>query len=144
MIRSFPSAFRCGVREKRKANRKLPLLRRLRVPSVIVDIMFVVYRLLFILVERLAAMRTAHEARLGYASVRNTFRSSGLIGANLLVVALKRARGMEMGLASRGLAAEIPMLPLECKPSRAVLAVIVLVWVLVAVVGLAARRWIYG
>ncbi|MBM4144420.1 MAG: cobalt ECF transporter T component CbiQ [Lentisphaerae bacterium] len=122
----------------------LPLLRRLRVPSVIVDIMFVVYRLLFVFIERLAAMHTAHEARLGYASVRSTFRSSGLIGANLLVFALKRARGMEMGMAARGFGPEIPVLPLECKPSRAVMAAVVLVWLVVAVIGLAVQRWFDG
>ena len=122
----------------------LPLLRRLRVPSVIVDIMFVVYRLLFIFVERLAAMHTAHEARLGYASVRSTFRSSGLIGANLLVFALKRARCMEMGMAARGFDTEILMLPPDCKPSRTVLFVVALVWVVVAVIGLAGRRWFNG
>jgi cobalt/nickel transport system permease protein len=122
----------------------LPLLRRLRVPAVIVDIMFVVYRLVFILVERLAAMHTAHDARLGFASARNTFRSSGLIGANLLVAALKRARGMEMGMAARGFAAEIPMPPLECRPSRVVLAAVVLVWVVIAMAGFAVQRWFDG
>ncbi len=122
----------------------LPLLRRCRVPPVIVDIMFIVHRLLFIFVERLAAMHTAHEARLGYASARNTFRSSGLIGANLLVSALKRARCMEMGMASRGFAAEIPVLPFECKPSKMVLGAVVLLWIVVAAIGFVVQRWFDG
>jgi cobalt/nickel transport system permease protein len=118
----------------------LPLLRRLRIPAVIVDIMFVVYRLLFIFTERLASMLTAHDARLGYASMRNTFRSSGLIGANLLVLALKRARSMDMGMAARGFGTELPLLPPECRASRAVLAGIVLLWFLIALFALTMRK----
>jgi cobalt/nickel transport system permease protein len=105
-----------------------PMLRRLHVPQIIVDIMFLVHRFLFIFVDRLETMHMAHESRLGYTNMRSTLRSSGMIGANLLVTALKRARSMEMGMASRCFTGEMLILPYDKKPSKTVLFIITLVW----------------
>jgi len=91
----------------------LPLLRRLRLPAVVVDVMLVLYRMIFVLAERFSSIRLAQESRLGYSSIRNTFRSSGMTGANLLVFSLKRAHAMELGMAARGYDGDIRTLPPE-------------------------------
>lgn len=121
----------------------LPLLRTLRVPGVVVDLMTVTYRLLFVFAERLAAMETAQAARLGYSSMRTTLRSSGTIGANLFVRALVRARRMEVGLASRGYQDEIVTLLPDRSPSPVVWVLILVVWAAVIGGTFAIRRGLY-
>ena len=121
----------------------LPLLRKLRVPGVVVDLMTVTYRLLFVFAERLAAMETAQAGRLGYTSMRNTLRSSGVIGANLFVRALVRARRMEVGLAARGYQDEIVTLLPDRKPSPVVWGLILAVWAVVVAGTFALRRGLH-
>ena len=120
----------------------LPLLRKLRVPGAVVDLMTLMYRLLFVFSERLAAMETAQEGRLGYATARNAMRSSGLIGANLFVRALVRARRMEMGMAARCHSDDVLTLLPGRKASSSVLTFMVVLLGLVTVGTLAAKRWL--
>jgi cobalt/nickel transport system permease protein len=80
----------------------LPRLARLGVPPAVVDVAGLVYRMLFLLLDRIAAVRAAQAGRLGFRSVRTTFRSvAGQAGA-VFVGAFDRARRMEQGLALRG------------------------------------------
>jgi cobalt/nickel transport system permease protein len=80
----------------------LPRLARLGVPAAVVDVAGLVYRLLFLLLDRIAAVRAAQAGRLGFRDWRTTFRSvAGQAGA-VFVSAFDRARRMEQGLALRG------------------------------------------
>jgi cobalt/nickel transport system permease protein len=80
----------------------LPRLARLGVPPAVVDVAGLVYRLLFLLLDRIAAVRAAQAGRLGFRSFRTAFRSvAGQAGA-VFVSAFDRARRMEQGLALRG------------------------------------------
>ncbi|HAS83757.1 MAG TPA: cobalt ECF transporter T component CbiQ [Verrucomicrobia bacterium] len=118
----------------------LPLVHRLRVPDVIVELMFVLYRMIFILTERFAAIHTAQDSRLGFHGVRNTFRSAGLTGANLLVFSLKRAQAMERGLVARGYDGQFRGLPPEHPASRKVLVMSTLLCAGLGVAVLLFRR----
>ena len=59
----------------------LPALRRARVPAAVVEVSSVVYRLLFVLLDSLRAVREAQAARMGYSSLRRSYRSSGALAA---------------------------------------------------------------
>ena len=118
----------------------LPLLRRLHLPAAVVDIMLVLYRMLFVLAERFSSIRYAQESRLGYSSVRNAFRSSGLTGANLLVFSLKRAQAMEQGMLARGYDGDIRTLPPERRASSRVLLTTALAGCVISLVTLGVRR----
>ncbi len=118
----------------------LPLLRRLRLPAVVVDIMLVLYRMLFVLAERFSSIRYAQESRLGYSTIRNTFRSSGLTGANLLVFSLKRAQAMEQGMLARGYDGDIRTLSPEQPASPHVLACTLVTGLVISLFTLCIRR----
>jgi cobalt/nickel transport system permease protein len=95
----------------------LPRLARLGVPAAVVDVAGLVYRLLFLLLDRIAAVRAAQAGRLGFRDWRTTFRSvAGQAGA-VFVSAFDRARRMEQGLALRGepgsLRVQLPPQPLS-------------------------------
>jgi len=76
--------------------------RRRGVPEAVVDIAGLTYRLLFVLLESLAAVRQAQTARLGYTGRAATLRSASTLTAAALTRAFDRARRLESGLAGRG------------------------------------------
>jgi cobalt/nickel transport system permease protein len=79
----------------------LPRLTRLGVPAAVVEVAGLVYRLLFLLLDRMAAVRAAQAGRLGFRDWRTTLRSvAGQAGA-VFLSAFDRARRMEQGLALR-------------------------------------------
>lgn len=97
----------------------LPTLRRLRVPDAVIEVASVVYRLLFVLLESLRTIREAQTARMGYSSVRRSYRSSGTLAAAVLTRSWDRARRMQEGLAGRGMETGLRVLPEVLPSSRA-------------------------
>ncbi len=100
----------------------LPALRRARVPDAVVEVASVVYRLLFVLLGSLHTIREAQTARMGYSSVRRSYRSSGALAAAVLTRSWDRARRMQEGLAGRGMETGLRVLPEVLPSSRAFLA----------------------
>jgi cobalt/nickel transport system permease protein len=111
------------------------LLRRLRVPVVLIDLASVMYRFVFVLLESMQRMYTAQQSRLGYATRRAAMRSSGLLASRLFVDAYQRSSRMQTALESRGYTNDLRVLPLEYRHDRrvywlgaAVASSLLLVW----------------
>jgi cobalt/nickel transport system permease protein len=100
----------------------LPALRRARVPAAVAEVASVTYRLLFVLLESLQTIREAQTARMGYSSVRRSYRSSGQLAAAVLTRSWDRARRLQEGLAGRGLETGLRVLPEALPSSRPFLA----------------------
>jgi len=100
----------------------LPALRRAGVPAAVVDVASVVYRLLFVLLDSLRAVREAQAARMGYSSLRRSYRSSGVLAAAVLTRSWDRARRMHEGLTGRGMETDLRVLPEVLPSSRLFLA----------------------
>ncbi|SFP16770.1 cobalt/nickel transport system permease protein [Geodermatophilus dictyosporus] len=100
----------------------LPVLRRLRVPAAVVEVASVTYRLLFVLLDSLRTIREAQANRMGYSSVRRSYRSSGALAAAVLTRSFDRARRMQEGLAGRGMETGLRVLPEALPSSPAFLA----------------------
>lgn len=99
------------------------------------ELALVVYRFAHVLTAGAAAMRTAQEARLGYAGAVNAHRSLGLLAASLLPRALGHAARLERGLAVRGYQGSLRTLAEERRvsiPALAALALIVMLALAVA------------
>ncbi|ALE74758.1 hypothetical protein AD006_28095 [Pseudonocardia sp. EC080610-09] len=78
-------------------------LPRLRfVPPAVLEITLLIYRMLFLLLDSLNAVREAQSLRVGFRTRRATFRSLAGQGSAVFVRAFDRARRLEAGLASRG------------------------------------------
>jgi cobalt/nickel transport system permease protein len=82
----------------------------------VVEVASVVYRLLFVLLESLHTIREAQTGRMGYSTVRRSYRSSGTLAAAVLTRSWDRARRLQEGLAGRGLETGLRVLP-EALPS---------------------------
>jgi len=96
----------------------LPALRRLRVPDAVIEVASVTYRMLFVLLTSLATIREAQTARMGYATVRGSYRSSGALAAAVLTRSWDRARRLQDGLAGRGMETGLRVLPETLPASR--------------------------
>ena len=100
----------------------LPALQRLRVPAAVTEVASVTYRLLFVLLDSLRAIREAQTARMGHATVRGSLRSNGALAAAVLTRSWDRARRLQEGLAGRGMETGLRVLPDERPSSRGFVA----------------------
>lgn len=79
----------------------IALLRRLKMPEVLLELMVLCYRMLFVFSEALHDTRTAQAARLGYATPRLALRSLGGLTANLTLQIWQRAHALHVAAQSR-------------------------------------------
>lgn len=79
----------------------ISLLRRFRVPDVLLEMMTLCYRTLFLLLEAIHDMRVAQSSRLGYATNRLALRSLGSMIANLTVQVWQRANALQVAALAR-------------------------------------------
>lgn len=79
----------------------IALLRRLKTPEVLLEIMVLCYRMLFVFSEAVRDTLTAQSARLGYATSRLALRSLGGLAANLTVQVWQRAHALHIAAQAR-------------------------------------------
>ncbi|MCE1252247.1 MAG: cobalt ECF transporter T component CbiQ [Anaerolineae bacterium] len=89
----------------------IDLLRRLRVSETLIDLMTLIYRFIFTLLESLERMLLASEVRLGFNGWRRSMHSAAAIGANLFMEAYRRSRRLEIALQGRGWQGSFRVLP---------------------------------
>ncbi len=121
-----------------------PLLRRLGVPQAIVEIMLLIYRLLFVFAEQTVTTSQAQAARLGYDGIRRSLHSLGLLVASLLERSLARMRRLEIGLAARNFDGELRVLQPTYELSRWRLLATAAVLLAVGLAGLLGDAWLAG
>lgn len=88
----------------------LSALGRMKLPSLMVQLMGLVYRFIFILLETAEAMYTAQKSRLGYHTLKGGYRSMGSLIANLFFRSYKKAEALYTGLEARGYEGELNVL----------------------------------
>jgi len=79
----------------------IALLRRLKTPEVLLDIMVLCYRMLFVFSAAVHDTLTAQSARLGYATPRLALRSLGGLTANLTLQVWQRAHDLNIAAQAR-------------------------------------------
>ncbi len=91
----------------------IEMLRRMRLPEGLIDIMALTYRAIFVLLDSLERIATAQDARLGYHTPRAAMRSAALLGSGLFLDAYRRSQTIQTALESRGLDGSLRVLPLD-------------------------------
>ena len=89
----------------------LSLLRRLRVPELLLDLMALCYRMLFVLRQAWDEGVTAQRARLGYRGWRHAWRSTGLLAGQMAVQVWQRAAALQTAADARGYQGSLRFLP---------------------------------
>lgn len=85
----------------------LRILKQLRCPSLITELLALMYRFIFALTDTVVELLTAQNARLGYNTWHSGMRSLGLVVSQLLWRTLENYRQISLGLTSRGFTGEL-------------------------------------
>lgn len=88
----------------------LAVLRRLKVPKLMIELMGLIYRFIFVLFETANTMITAQQSRLGYSNLSSGYRSLGTLASTLFVRAYKRGDALYTALEARGYDGELNVL----------------------------------
>lgn len=80
----------------------LSVMRKLKVPSLLVDLIELTYRFIFIFLETALAIHQSQASRLGYGSLRKGIRSLGLLISSLFLGVLQRSGHLTMAMNARG------------------------------------------
>ncbi|MDR0887773.1 MAG: energy-coupling factor transporter transmembrane protein EcfT [Candidatus Methanoplasma sp.] len=110
-------------------------LRRLHIPAEIIEIIVLVYRYSFLLLEQLQVLWNAASSRLGFASFRRSFRTVARIAVNVFITSLDIADKSGNALLCRNFNGVFPVF----RPPKDITAV----WVVLAV-GAAAGLYLFG
>lgn len=79
----------------------ITVLRKLHIPKLIIELMNMIYRFIFILIDIQFKMKCSAQSRLGYCSFKSSCFSFGNTAGNLLIVSLKKANTYYDALVSR-------------------------------------------
>ncbi len=79
----------------------IAVLRGIHMPKLLVELMNMIYRYIFILMDTQCRMKNAAVSRLGYCDFKTSCLSFGQIASNLLVVSLKKGNAYYHALEAR-------------------------------------------
>lgn len=77
------------------------VLRKVHVPRLIVELMSMIYRFIFILMDVCVKMNNAAQSRHGYCDIKTSWYTFGRIASNMLVISLKKANAYFDAMESR-------------------------------------------
>lgn len=97
------------------ASEIISVLGRARLPKLLIELMHMIYRFIFILMDVQSKMSTAARARLGYVDFRRSCYTFGNIAGNLLILSFRKAGIYYDALESRGYDGELKFLEEEKK-----------------------------
>jgi len=103
----------------------LGVLRAARIPAVVTEVALLIYRDIWVFIDTVGGIRVAQASRLGYRTLRSSYRSLAMLGASFFGQALQRARAMDHGLQARNWQGELRVLDDGAAVSLAGLAVVV-------------------
>ena len=99
------------------------VLRKAHVPNIIVELMILIYRYIFILMDVSVKMKNSAKARHGYCDFKTSCYTFGSIASNMLIISLKKANAYYDAMEARGYDGDIVFLEEDKKVEIAQLAV---------------------
>jgi cobalt/nickel transport system permease protein len=105
----------------------LNALARIKIPKLFIELMGLIYRSIFVLLETVDTMITAQKSRVGYSSFSSGYRSLAVLAATLFIRSYKRSNELYTALEARGYEGEINVLgePLEAGRIQYIEAVVI-------------------
>ncbi len=76
-------------------------LKKLHIPGIFIELMYLIYRYIFILFDAVHKMQDSGKSRLGYTSFKASCRSFSMMLGNLLIISLKNSRNYYNAMEAR-------------------------------------------
>jgi len=80
----------------------------IKVPNIFIEIALLMYTVIFVFFDQVKKMTNAQKTRMGYNGVKNSYRSLGLLAANLFFRSLDKSEQLQNALDSRGYNGKLP------------------------------------
>ncbi|MGB9803147.1 MAG: cobalt ECF transporter T component CbiQ [Desulfofundulus sp.] len=119
----------------------ISVLHRLKVPALLIELMGLVYRFIFVIMETASSMYISQASRCGYASPGASYRSLAHLVSNLFVRSFYRSQALFTALLARGYTGELMVLENSRPVSGKNIALIAVVDSMLLVLVLVSRRW---
>jgi cobalt/nickel transport system permease protein len=114
----------------------LLVLRKARIPSVLIEMSLLIYRYIFVFIEVMETMHTAQELRLGYSGFIRRLKSTSLLIGSLFIRTLEQGERTFIAMNARGYDGNIRILDDLPKPSKIALLGIILFAAALAIIAL--------
>ncbi len=105
----------------------IAVLKKLRIPVLFIELMSLVYRFIFVLMETADRIYTAQSSRCGYATIKNSYLSMGQLASNLFIKSYHRSRMLFTALESRCYTGELKVLEPHYTVSKVNILIIVVI-----------------
>lgn len=102
------------------------VLRRCHCPAIFIELMLLIYRFIFVLMESASAILISQRARLSNQNLRTSIKAFGQMGAGMFVRALQRSNALYDAMESRGYQGQIRVLSVQHPMKKAELIGILL------------------
>lgn len=104
----------------------LEVLKKLRTPSLLIELMLLIYRFIFVLMSTASAITVSQNCRLGNKNLKTALKSFGMMGSVLMIRAVSRSGKLYDSMEARCYDGEIKVLS-ETNPPRkkAVLGIVI-------------------
>jgi cobalt/nickel transport system permease protein len=118
------------------------VLKRCRVPKIIIELMYLMYRFIFILLDAFYNMNLSAETRLGYITLQRSYQSFFGVCSNLLVVAFKKASRSFDAMEARGYDGTITFIDKKKPITRKQIVVVGIYFISLIMTLTAERIWL--
>ena len=102
----------------------LEVLRKLHCPGLLIELMLLIYRFIFILLDTASAISTSQNCRLGNKDYRTSLKSFGLLGSVLMIRAITRSNKLYDAMEARCYDGRIRVLSENRPPRKKIIAAI--------------------
>lgn len=119
----------------------LQTLRKLRLPTFFVELMELIYRFIFMLLETASRINRAQQSRLGYRDFGTGMHSMGILISRLFERSLYQSRKTMTALESRNYDGDLTVLPLEYRENQRDYLYMVLFFAVIMLIG-TVERWL--
>ncbi len=112
------------------------ILRKIGVPAIFTEILTIIYRFIFVLLETAMLMKTSQNCRLGYSNYKKSYLSLGLLVSNLFIKAYQNYKMLSLSLVSRGYTGELNVLEESYTYSSKNISLIIIYFIIITVLSI--------
>lgn len=114
----------------------LEMLKKLKLPGLLIELMSLIYRFIFVLIEAAVVIFQSQASRLGYSNVRNSFFSLGKLVSMVFIRAYHQSQMLYLSLMARGFQGDLCVISNEYRLNQRNIILIVIFDALLIVLSL--------